>query len=300
MAPPTFPQTITASLCDVRPNPNQPRKTFDPAKLQELADSIRENGLLQPITVTPRDDYYLIVAGERRWRACELAGLPTITAIVQAYDDATVARLALIENVQREDMDPIDTARAYQAMADAGATPAEVGRVIGKNSTEVCMYLALNRLDPGIADAVKRRLISTRVGCDLARLDDTNDQRTIFSKIVHGDLPTAQASAFITSWLDTKNTGNFFGPAETPAKAEARKHRVRTIKDRIEAASRSLASLLAAVENADEDAAELSTIDLFTVEATGKAFAKLHTKLAVAAQKRRIISEVQCLTGTDG
>lgn len=300
MTPLTFPQTITASLRDVRPNPDQPRKTFDDAKLRELADSILENGLLQPITVTPRDDYYLIVAGERRWRACELAGLETITAIVQAYDDATVARLALIENVQREDMDPIDTARAYQAMVDAGATPAEVGRTIGKNSTEVCMYLALTRLDPGIADAVKRRLISTRIGCDLARLTDTNDQRTIFAKIVHGDLPTTQVSAFISSWLETKNTGNFFGPTETPAQVQARKHRVRTIKDRIEAAAKALAALTSAVENADEDAAELSTIDLFTVEATGKALTKLHTRLAIAARKRHIISEVQCLTGTDG
>jgi len=109
---------MEVKITDVMPNKNQPRKSFDEEKLEALSDSIKEHGVIQPIIVTKNGDFYLIVAGERRWRAAKKAGIKKIPVIVRDYDDLAVREIALIENLQREDLNPIEEALGYRALMD--------------------------------------------------------------------------------------------------------------------------------------------------------------------------------------
>ena len=101
----------------IEPNPDQPRNQFDEDTLQELADSIKQYGMLQPILVTPKDDFYEIIAGERRWRAAKLAGIKDVPIIVKNYTDQEIVEISLIENIQRENLNPIEEAMAYKTSA---------------------------------------------------------------------------------------------------------------------------------------------------------------------------------------
>lgn len=107
---------MTLKLRQVEPNRNQPRKDFDEAELAELAESIRIHGVIQPLIVTRKGDHYQIVAGERRWRAAKLAGLKEIPVIVREYSEQTIAEVALIENIQRKDLNPIEEAKAFETL----------------------------------------------------------------------------------------------------------------------------------------------------------------------------------------
>ena len=108
----------TLRVSQIEPNRSQPRKTFDEDALEELADSIRQYGLIQPIMVQKRDGYYEIIAGERRWRACMKAGLKEVPVIIREYDDQKIMELSLIENLQREDLNPMEEARAYKRLME--------------------------------------------------------------------------------------------------------------------------------------------------------------------------------------
>ena len=110
--------TVTVLLSDVEPNREQPRKEFDQDALNELADSIRQYGVLQPILVQDRKDHYEIIAGERRWRAARIAGLKEVPVIIRDYSDREIVELSLIENIQREDLNPIEEALAYQRLSE--------------------------------------------------------------------------------------------------------------------------------------------------------------------------------------
>lgn len=137
-------------------NPNQPRKKFDQASLQELADSIKAHGVIQPIIVTKNKDRYTIIAGERRFRATMLAGLKTIPTIVRDYDAREISEVALLENIQREDLNPIETARAIQALMDVyGCTQEELSNRIGKSRPVIANYLRLLTLCPEVIQMVE-------------------------------------------------------------------------------------------------------------------------------------------------
>ncbi len=128
----------------IAPNKNQPRKNFDKEKIAELALSIQEHGLVQPLIVVKDGDTYKIVAGERRWRACKSLGLKTVPAIVKDYDEKQVAEIALVENLQREDLNPIEEANGYkQLMADFGLTQEEVSNRVQKSRSAVANSLRL-------------------------------------------------------------------------------------------------------------------------------------------------------------
>ena len=129
-------------------NPNQPRKAFDPEKLQELAGSIREYGVQNPILVTPRGDRYMIIAGERRFRASILAGLKEVPVTIKDVDDSMVEELALLENVQREDLTIIEEARAYQALLDRGMSKEELASKLGKMPWRIDERTSLLNLSP--------------------------------------------------------------------------------------------------------------------------------------------------------
>ncbi|MFR6022422.1 MAG: ParB/RepB/Spo0J family partition protein [Clostridia bacterium] len=135
-------------LIEIEPNRNQPRKKFDEEAIEELANSIKEYGLLQPIIVTKKDDYYEIVAGERRWRACKKAGLTEIPAIIRDDDERRNKEIALIENMQREDLNPIEKAMGIKSlMDDYGLTQQKVADILGKARSSIANSVRILNLD---------------------------------------------------------------------------------------------------------------------------------------------------------
>ncbi|MBE3550065.1 MAG: Chromosome (plasmid) partitioning protein ParB [Brockia lithotrophica] len=168
-------EVVQIPLDAVRPNPYQPRRTFDAQSLEELAASIREHGVLQPILVRPLagGEAYEIVAGERRVRAARLAGLERIPAVLRSFDDATMMEVALIENVQREDLDPIEIARAYRALMERfSLTQDEVARKMGKSRSLVANYVRLLALPERVQEYVSRGTLSMGHAKMLAGLED--------------------------------------------------------------------------------------------------------------------------------
>jgi len=143
------------------PNPQQPRRTFEPGALEELAQSIRTSGILQPLVVRPRGSHYEILVGERRWRAAQQAGLARVPAIVREASDAEALELALVENLLREDLNPIEEAQAYQRLlADFSWTQEELGRRLGKDRSSIANALRLLRLPEPIQDDLRRGLLT--------------------------------------------------------------------------------------------------------------------------------------------
>ncbi|HZB70269.1 MAG TPA: ParB/RepB/Spo0J family partition protein, partial [Sphingomicrobium sp.] len=141
----------------IRPNPNQPRMHFSEESIDELADSIAERGVLQPILLRPHGDGYEIIAGERRWRAAQRARLHTIPAIVREIDDAGAAEIALIENIQREDLNAIEEAEGYKQLIEHhGHSPDDIGRLVHKSRSHVANLLRLLDLPAFVRDALAR------------------------------------------------------------------------------------------------------------------------------------------------
>lgn len=129
---------LTLRISEVEPNKNQPRQTFDEESIANLAESIRENGLIQPIVVRKTAMGYQIIAGERRWRACRMLGMNEITAVVKEFDDEQVAKAALIENIQREDLNPIEEAAAYKDLMEKyNMTQEQLSKVVGKSRSSI-------------------------------------------------------------------------------------------------------------------------------------------------------------------
>ena len=147
-------------LTDVMPNPNQPRKNFDEEKLQTLAESIKEHGLIQPIIVTQKNENYIIVAGERRWRAAKKAGIKKIPVLIRDYSDLAVKEIALIENLQREDLNPIEEAMGYRSLIDDySLTQEEISARLGKSRSAIANSVRLLSLD----DDTRNKLISGEI-----------------------------------------------------------------------------------------------------------------------------------------
>lgn len=139
---------MEVKITDVIPNKNQPRKSFDEDKLDALADSIREHGIVQPILVTKSGEFYTIVAGERRWRAAKKAGISKVPIIVRDYDDLAVREIALIENLQREDLNPLEEAMGYRSLMDEyNFTQEEISARLGKSRSAIANSVRLLTLD---------------------------------------------------------------------------------------------------------------------------------------------------------
>lgn len=146
-------KVLNLKLSEIEPNKDQPRRIFEEESLSELADSIKKYGVIQPIIVTKRDDYYQIVAGERRWRASKKAGLTEIPAIVREMDEQKNSEIALIENIQREDLNPIEKARGIKLLMEQyNLTQQQVAEVIGKGRSTVTNTLRILNLDPRVID----------------------------------------------------------------------------------------------------------------------------------------------------
>lgn len=170
-------------------NPNQPRRDFDPIALQELADSIAEIGIIQPVTLRQMtEDSYQIIAGERRFRASQLAGLTTIPAYIRTADDENVMEMALIENIQREDLNSLEIALAYQHLIEQyNLTQERLSERVGKKRTTIANYLRLLKLPAPIQMALKNKDIDMGHARALLALDDAKAQIAIFNETVeHG------------------------------------------------------------------------------------------------------------------
>lgn len=147
---------LNLKIMDVEPNRDQPRKKFDEESLNDLADSIKMYGVIQPIVVTEKEGYYAIVAGERRWRAAKIAGLTEIPAIVREYDERKNKEIALIENIQREDLNAYEKASGIRAlMDDYKLTQEEIAKVLGKSRSTIANSVRILNLDPRVLEFAK-------------------------------------------------------------------------------------------------------------------------------------------------
>lgn len=182
----------------VEPNPDQPRQDFDDEELQALADSIAEHGILQPLTVReiPMSEYYQIIAGERRWRAARLAGLITVPALVIEADNQKATELALVENLQRQDLNPVEEALGYQSLIDDyGLTQEEAARRVGKSRPVVANALRLLNLEPEILKLLKEGKLSQGHARAILSLKDPKKRREAAQKITALDLSVRQTEA---------------------------------------------------------------------------------------------------------
>jgi len=178
---------------EIAPNPNQPRKNFDEAAFSELVASIREVGLLQPVVVRPKEDGYELIAGERRWRAAREAGLAEIPAIIKDSSDLESLEIALVENLQREDLNAMEEANAYTYLADVfNMKQEEIATRVGKNRTTVANTIRLLRLNPEVQQMVVDGLISSGHARALLSIEDNDQQLKVAQKIVGRGLTVRQ------------------------------------------------------------------------------------------------------------
>lgn len=184
-------------LCDVsliRPNPLQPRKQLDPQAMQELVESIKEKGVLQPILVRPKGDGYEIIAGERRWRAALEAGLEKVPVIVKEVSDKEALELALVENLQRQDLNPMEEAEAYRVLIEEfGYTQQEVAQKVGKDRSTVANALRLLKLPPEAKEALRKGQISAGHARVLLSVEDPERQRFLLGLMLQKGISVREA-----------------------------------------------------------------------------------------------------------
>jgi ParB family chromosome partitioning protein len=170
------------------PNPNQPRKVFELDKLDELTESIKKYGVIQPIIVRKDGEFYTIIAGERRWRACKNANIKSIPCIVRDIENKNASEIALIENLQREDLNPIDEANAYEYIMERfGITQEEVSSIVGKSRVYVTNIMRLSNLDEYVKSKIVSNEISAGHGRAILSLP-AESQVTLTDKIIKEDL----------------------------------------------------------------------------------------------------------------
>lgn len=149
------------AVANIEPNPNQPRRQFDPGALEELSDSIKRHGVVQPVVLRPQGEGYQIVAGERRWRAAQKAQLHQVPAIIRDYSDEETLEIALLENIQRKDLNPIEEAEAYQRLSDEfGHTQAALAKIVNKSRSHVANMMRLLDLSAPLRDLVQEGKLS--------------------------------------------------------------------------------------------------------------------------------------------
>lgn len=177
-------QERIVKITKVEPNREQPRKNFDEDALQELADSIKQFGLLQPILVQDRKTYYEIIAGERRWRAAKLAGLKEVPVIIKTFTEQEIVEISLIENIQREDLNPIEEAQAYKRLlTEFKLTQDEVAERVSKSRTTVTNSMRLLKLDEKVQQMIIDEMITTGHARALIGIEDKNMQYELAQKI---------------------------------------------------------------------------------------------------------------------
>ncbi|MDC8003491.1 ParB/RepB/Spo0J family partition protein [Aureisphaera galaxeae] len=205
---------VELELDTIEMNPFQPRTSFNEETLRELASSIRELGVIQPITVRKLGfNKYQLVSGERRYRASKLIGLKTIPAYIRIANDQESLEMALVENIQRQDLDPIEIALSYQRLIEEiKVTQEELSDRVGKNRSTVTNYLRLLKLDPIVQTGMRDGFISMGHGRALINVENTSDQLDIYEKIVSDSLSVRETEAAVRKYKNPE------APKETPKK----------------------------------------------------------------------------------
>ena len=193
---------VELELDSIEVNPFQPRTSFNEETLRELASSIKELGVIQPITVRKTDfNKYQLVSGERRFRASKMIGLETIPAYIRIANDQESLEMALVENIQRQDLDPIEIALSYQRLIDEiKVTQEELSDRVGKNRSTVTNYLRLLKLDPIIQTGMRDGFISMGHGRALINVEDTETQLSIYEKILGQSLSVRETEALVRNY----------------------------------------------------------------------------------------------------
>lgn len=180
---------VLIKVTQIDPNKGQPRKNFNEEALNELASSIKRHGMIQPVIVRKRDDRYELIAGERRWRAARIAGLKEIPAIIREYSDGEISEIALIENIQREDLTPIEEAKAYKTLIEEyGITQEELSSRISKSRANIANTMRLLKLNEDVQAMVEEGLLSAGHARALLGLEDEESQLKAAGEVIKGDL----------------------------------------------------------------------------------------------------------------
>lgn len=188
----------TIKVNSIEPNREQPRKNFNEDSLIELAESIKQHGIIQPLVVQKRDDYYEIIAGERRWRAAKLAGIKEVPVIIKDYTGQQVVEIALIENIQREDLNPIEEAMAFKRlMTEYHLKQDELAERVSKSRTAVTNSMRLLKLSDPVQQMVIENLISSGHARALLSIEDQNTQERIAEKIMDEKLSVRETEKLV-------------------------------------------------------------------------------------------------------
>ena len=196
---------MTVKINLVEPNRNQPRKSFDEDALVELSDSIKQYGIIQPLVVQKKDDYYEIIAGERRWRAAKQAGLKEVPVIIKDYSEQEVVEIALIENIQREDLNPIEEAMAYKRLlTEFNLKQDQVAERVSKSRTAVTNSMRLLKLSDEVQQMLIENLITSGHARALLAIEDKKQQIQLATKIMDEKLSVRETEKLIKSILNPK------------------------------------------------------------------------------------------------
>lgn len=196
---------ILVKINQVEPNREQPRKEFDEDSLMELADSIKQFGILQPLLVQKRKDYYEIIAGERRWRAAKMAGIKEVPIIIREYTDQEIVEISLIENIQRENLNPIEEAMAYKRLLEEfHLKQDEVAERVSKSRTAVTNSMRLLKLSPRVQQMIVDDMISTGHARALLAIDDEEQQYQLANRIFDEKLSVRETEKLVKALKNPK------------------------------------------------------------------------------------------------
>jgi ParB family chromosome partitioning protein len=210
-------------VSEIHANPLQPRTTFEPTRLEELAQSIRVNGIIQPLVVRKATDGYELVAGERRWRAAKIAGMQTVPAIIQDFSHERLLEIALIENIQREDLNPIEAAHAFDRLArEMGLSHEEIGRRTGKDRSTIANSVRLLKLPPEVQQFVVDGKLAMGQARAILAIPDASAQIEAAQKAIAQGLSTRQVEALVRNLTENQSPIPKLPPIPEPLDANAR------------------------------------------------------------------------------
>lgn len=198
--------TVKVKMIDIEPNRDQPRKQFDEEALAELSNSIAQHGVLQPLLVRPMPDGgYQLVAGERRWRASRMAGLTEVPVVIRDLTDSQVAEFALVENLQRENLNPLEEANGYKELSDRfGYTQEKISEIVGKSRSAVANALRLLNLPESVGEMVSSGSLSMGHARALLSLEDEKIQKEIAELVVRNDLSVRETERLVRNAVKEK------------------------------------------------------------------------------------------------
>ena len=200
-------KSLLIDINSIRPNSEQPRKTFDEEKILALSESIKQYGIIQPLVLNKVDDNYIIVAGERRWRAAKKAGISEVPAVIMNLSDKEILEISLIENIQRQDLNPIEEAVAYKKLMDEfSLTQEELSTRIGKSRTAITNTLRLMNLDYRVQEYIIDGVLSEGHGRALLAIEDPKLQSEIAQKVIDEKLSVRELERLIKSFKSDKKT----------------------------------------------------------------------------------------------